>query len=35
MIGLAPLVAALTLAVFAFYTSLGGRKAFQGSLRKN
>jgi hypothetical protein len=31
-IGLAPLVAVLALAVFAFYTSLGGQKVFQGSL---
>jgi len=31
-IGLAPLVAVLALAVFAFYTSLGGQKMFQGSL---
>ncbi|MCI0350704.1 MAG: hypothetical protein L0Z53_14870 [Acidobacteriales bacterium] len=31
-IGLAPLVAVLSLAVFAFYTSLGGQKLFQGSL---
>ncbi len=31
-IGLAPLVAMLALAVFAFYTSLGGQKVFQGSL---
>jgi serine/threonine-protein kinase len=31
-IGLAPLVAVLALAVFAFYTSLGGQKLFQGSL---
>ncbi|HEV2668198.1 MAG TPA: hypothetical protein VG324_25000, partial [Blastocatellia bacterium] len=31
-IGLAPLVAVLSLAVFAFYTSLGGKKVFQGSL---
>src|SRR5262245_44506689 len=30
--GLAPLVAVLALAVFAFYTSLGGQKLFQGSL---
>jgi len=31
-IGLTPLVAVLALAVFAFYTSLGGQKVFQGSL---
>src|SRR5262245_6001163 len=31
-IGVAPLVAVLALAVFAFYTSLGGQKLFQGSL---
>jgi hypothetical protein len=31
-IGLAPLVAMLALAVFAFYTALGGQKVFQGSL---
>src|SRR5262249_5092686 len=31
-IGLAPLVAVLALAMFAFYTSLGGQKVFQGSL---
>jgi predicted Ser/Thr protein kinase len=31
-IGLTPLVAVLALAVFAFYTSLGGQKLFQGSL---
>ncbi len=31
-IGLAPLVAVLALAVFAFYTSLGGQKVFRGSL---
>src|SRR5262249_10677045 len=31
-IGLAPLIAVLALAVFAFYTSLGGQKLFQGSL---
>src|SRR5262249_37155546 len=31
-IGLAPLVAVLALAVFAFYTSLGGQKLFRGSL---
>src|SRR5262249_2261487 len=31
-IGLAPLVAVLALAVFAFYTSLGGQKLFPGSL---
>jgi len=31
-IGLAPIVAVLALAVFAFYTSLGGQKVFQGSL---
>jgi hypothetical protein len=31
-IGLAPLVAVLALAVFAFHTSLGGQKVFQGSL---
>ncbi len=31
-IGLAPLVAVLALAVFAFYTSLGGQKVFQGNL---
>jgi hypothetical protein len=31
-IGLAPMVAVLALAVFAFYTSLGGQKVFQGSL---
>ncbi len=31
-IGLAPLVAVLALAVFAFYTSLGGQKVFHGSL---
>jgi len=30
--GLAPLVAVLALAVFAFYTSLGGKKVFQGNL---
>jgi hypothetical protein len=30
--GLAPLVALLALAVFAFHTSLGGQKVFQGSL---
>lgn len=30
--GIAPLVAVLALAVFAFYTSLGGQKVFQGSL---
>ena len=31
-IGMAPLVAVLALALFAFYTSLGGQKVFQGSL---
>jgi serine/threonine-protein kinase len=31
-IGLAPIVAVLALAVFAFYTSLGGQKVFRGSL---
>jgi len=31
-IGIAPLVAVLALAVFAFYTSLGEQKLFQGSL---
>jgi serine/threonine-protein kinase len=31
-IGMAPLVALLALAVFAFYTSLGGQKVFRGSL---
>src|SRR5262245_51947946 len=31
-IGLAPLIAVLALAVFVFYTSLGGQKVFQGSL---
>jgi len=31
-IGLAPMVAVLALAVFAFYTSLGGQKLFRGSL---
>jgi len=31
-IGLAPIVAVLALAVFAFYTSLGEQKLFQGSL---
>ena len=31
-IGLAPIVAVLAVAVFAFYTSLGGQKVFQGSL---
>jgi serine/threonine-protein kinase len=31
-IGVAPLIAVLALAVFAFYTSLGGQKVFQGSL---
>jgi eukaryotic-like serine/threonine-protein kinase len=31
-IGLVPLVAVLALAVFAFYTSLGGQKVFQSSL---
>jgi len=31
-IGLAPLFAVLALAVFAFYTSLGGQKVFQGGM---
>jgi len=31
-IGMAPLVVILALAVFAFYTSLGGQKVFRGSL---
>jgi len=31
-LGLAPLIAVLALAVFAFYTSLGGQKVFRGSL---
>jgi len=31
-IGLTPLVVLLALAVFAFYTSMGGQKVFQGSL---
>jgi len=31
-IGMVPLIALLALAVFAFYTSLGGQKVFQGSL---
>jgi hypothetical protein len=31
-IGMAPLIAVLALALFAFYTSLGGQKVFQGSL---
>jgi hypothetical protein len=31
-VGLAPMVAVLALAVFAFYTSLGGQKVFAGKL---